>query len=74
MNLHGNISGGPAVQAGMRVGDLITAVNEQAVGSIDDLHRFLSEWPIGRSVEITVIREQNINKFTVVPTEAVCES
>ena len=65
---------GPAVQAGMRVGDLITAVNEQAVGSIDDLHRFLSEWPIGRSVEITVIREQNINKFTVVPTEAVCES
>jgi S1-C subfamily serine protease len=54
----------------MQVGDLITAANEQAVGSIDDLHRFLSEWPIGRSIEITVIREQKLTKLAVVPTEA----
>jgi S1-C subfamily serine protease len=54
----------------MRVGDLITAVNEQTVGSIDDLHRFLSEWPIGRALEITVIRGTNLKKLTAVPTEA----
>jgi S1-C subfamily serine protease len=61
---------GPAVRAGLQIGDLITAVNEQAVGSIDDLHRFLSEWPIGRSIQITVLREQKLNELTVVPTEA----
>jgi S1-C subfamily serine protease len=60
----------PAAQAGMKVGDLITAVNEQAVDSIDDLHRFLSEWPIGRSLEITIIRGKNRKTLTVVPTEA----
>jgi S1-C subfamily serine protease len=54
--------------------DLITAVNEQAVGSIDDLHRFLSEWFIGRSIEITVIRGQKSNKLTVVPTEDISET
>lgn len=61
---------GPAGRAGMQVGDLITAINEQAVGSIDDLHRFLSEWPIGSAIQITVIREQKLNKLSVVPTEA----
>jgi len=64
-------SRGPAALAGIQIGDLITAVNEQAVGSIDDLHRFLSEWPIGRSIEITVIREQKLIKLAVVPTEAL---
>jgi S1-C subfamily serine protease len=63
-------SRGPADLAGIQIGDLITAVNEQAVGSIDDLHRFLSEWPIGRSIEITVIREQKLTRLAVVPAEA----
>jgi S1-C subfamily serine protease len=67
-------SQGPAAQAGMQVGDLITAVNEHAVESIDDLHRFLAEWSIGKPVEITVIRGQRLNKLTVVPTEAGTDS
>ena len=64
-------SRGPAALAGIQIGDLITAVNDQPVGSVDDLHRFLSEWPIGRSIEITLIRDQKLTKLAVVPTEAV---
>ncbi|MDJ0816026.1 MAG: trypsin-like peptidase domain-containing protein [Desulfobacterales bacterium] len=61
---------GPAARAGLRTGDLITAVNDRAVASIDDLHRFLSEWPIGRPVELSILRGKFRKKLNVVPTEA----
>jgi S1-C subfamily serine protease len=49
---------GPARQAGLRERDLIVAINEQWVTSVDDLHRFLAEWPIGDPVTLTVLRGQ----------------
>ena len=61
---------GPAAQGGLSVGDIITAVNDQTVGSIDDLHRILSEWHIGKSIEIDVIRGKKRMKLAVVPIEA----
>ena len=61
---------GPAQLAGMRVGDLIVAINGLGVQNVDDLHRFLSEWPIDRPVEIDVIRGKNRRILTAVPTEA----
>ena len=60
----------PAGRAGMRISDLIVSVNGQRVASVDDLHRFLSEWPIGEPVTITVLRGKNKADLTVVPTEA----
>jgi S1-C subfamily serine protease len=54
----------------MRVGDYIVAVNGQTVASVDDLHRFLADWHIGKSVNITVIREKKRIELTVVPVEA----
>ena len=61
---------GPAVRAGMRVGDLIVAINGLSIQSVDDLHRFLSEWPIGRPTEIDVIRGKNREVLVLVPEEA----
>jgi S1-C subfamily serine protease len=61
---------GPARQAGLREGDLVVAINEQAVASIDDLHRFLAEWPIDGSVTLTVIRGQERLAVEVMPAEA----
>jgi S1-C subfamily serine protease len=61
---------GPAGQAGMITGDWIVAINEQKVESVDDLHRFLSEWPIGRSATLTIIRGREELKKEVVPAEA----
>ena len=62
--------GAPAQKAGMKVGDYIIAVNGQAVASVDDLHRFLADWPIGKSVTITVIRKKKRIELAVVPIEA----
>jgi S1-C subfamily serine protease len=60
---------GPAGQAGIKVGDLISAVNGIAVAGVDDLHRFLAEWPIGEPISLTVIRRHERNDLVLVPTE-----
>ena len=61
---------GPAGLAGMRVGDLIVAINGSSTQSVDDLHRFLSEWPIGRPVEIDIVRGKGREVLFLVPREA----
>lgn len=61
---------GPAGQAGIKEGDFIIAMNEHRIASVDDLHHFLSEWPIGRSVMLTLMRGQEQMKMDVVPAEA----
>src|SRR5271157_2287120 len=48
----------PAAKSGILVGDLIVAINDQDVTSVDHIHRFLGEWPVGRSVKLTIIRWQ----------------
>ena len=64
-------SQGPAGLTGLRVGDLIVAINGSDVQSVDDLHRFLSDWPIGRPVEIDIVRGQSRRVLMIVPKEAV---
>ncbi len=61
---------GPAGLAGMQMGDLIVAINGSDVQSVDDLHRFLSEWPIGQAVEIDIVRGQTRQVLAIVPEEA----
>ena len=63
-------SKGPAGQAGMRAGDLVVAINGSDVQSVDDLHHFLSEWPIGQPVEIDIVRGDSRQILVVVPKEA----
>jgi len=62
-------SQGPAVQAGMKVGDLIIGIGGQQVATVDDLHRFLTEWPFGSHVAITVIRGTERLHLKIVPVE-----
>jgi S1-C subfamily serine protease len=62
-------SDGPAGGAGLRVGDLIVAINGTAVQSVDDLHRFLSDWPIGQPVKIDIVRGQNRLVRMIAPKE-----
>ncbi len=63
-------SASPAAQAGLRVNDLIVAINQVDVESVDDLHRFLAEWPIGKPVEIDLIRGQRRQIRVITPEEA----
>ncbi|MEJ2731366.1 MAG: trypsin-like peptidase domain-containing protein [Deltaproteobacteria bacterium] len=62
---------GPAGLGGLRAGDLIVAVNGSDVQSVDDLHRFLSDWPIGQPVNIDIVRGQNRRTLVIVPKEAI---
>jgi len=60
----------PAGKAGMLVGDLIAAIDGERVLSVDDLHRFLAEWPIDKPVTVTVLRGREKRQLTVRPSEA----
>ncbi len=61
---------GPAGQAGLRQGDLIVGIQGHEVASVDDLHRFLAEWPVGQPVALAVVRGRERLEMTVVPAEA----
>jgi S1-C subfamily serine protease len=60
----------PASQGGIRKGDLIVTIDSTEVSNVDRLHRFLSEWPIGRPVKITILRGQERLEIEVTPSEA----
>ena len=61
--------GGPASKAGLHHGDLIVAINDHVVNSVDDLYHFLSEWPAGNEVSLTVVRHAQKVTLSAVPTE-----
>ena len=58
-----------AAKSGIREGDLIVAISGQEVTSVDHIHRFLSEWPVGKSVKLTVIRGQERLEKEVIPSD-----
>jgi S1-C subfamily serine protease len=61
---------GPGGQAGIEPGDLLIQIGEQKLTTVDDLHKFLTEWPVGQKVNLTVIRGKEKMQFDVVPVEA----
>jgi S1-C subfamily serine protease len=61
---------GPAAKAGLRALDLLIAAGDRAVGSIDDLHRLLTEWPSGRPLELVVVRGTEKLRMEAVSSEA----
>lgn len=60
---------GPAHQAGLQPGDLITAFNSQSVSGIEDLHRTLDHTTIDTSRVLVVFRQGELHHLHVVPTE-----
>jgi S1-C subfamily serine protease len=62
--------GGPAAQGGMRKGDLIVALNGTVMTNVDLLQKFLADWPIGKPVNVSVLRVQERLEIDVTPVEA----
>jgi S1-C subfamily serine protease len=63
-------AGGPAAAAGLRAGDLVVAADARPIGSVDDLHRFLADWPLGAPATLTVLRGAERLPIVVAPAEA----
>jgi S1-C subfamily serine protease len=63
------VDDGPAVDAGVRPGDLIVAIDGEPVETMAELQRFLVGERIGASVTITVARHERLLDVLVVPHE-----
>lgn len=61
---------GPAAAAGILKNDLILAIEGHELAGVDDLLRFLTEWPVGQEVTLDVIRGRERVPVRVVPREA----
>jgi S1-C subfamily serine protease len=61
--------GGPADQAGVLEGDIIVALGEQPASGIDDLHKLLTQLPVGVPAPIIMIRGERRLERWVVPGE-----
>jgi S1-C subfamily serine protease len=59
----------PAATAGLREGDVIISVADQAVAGIDDLLRLLTADRIGSAAKIVVLRGIAKRTLTIVPSE-----
>ena len=60
--------GSPAEKAGVKPHDIIVAYGDSPVGSVDDLHKLLSEERIGAKAELTVIRGTEQIRLEVLPS------
>ena len=59
----------PAERAGLAEGDVIIALDDMAVRSVDDLHRFLTDSRIGACCRLTLLRHSQKLELDVVPEE-----
>jgi S1-C subfamily serine protease len=65
------VTGGPAEQAGLRIGDLLLSVAGQPVAASQDIQRLMFAEAIGRPLAITVMRNGALVDVIVEPTELV---
>jgi S1-C subfamily serine protease len=61
--------GSPALQAGVRDGDILVAFDGQPVPDIDSLHRILTENRVGISATLTFLRGTEKADVQIVPVE-----
>ena len=57
--------GGPAAKAGLEVGDIITKLDGQAIGSMDEMIQLMESKNIGDSITLTYVRNGQESTATV---------
>jgi len=60
----------PAEESGLKAGDVITAINTERTDSPSELREIIRDYEEGDEVEITVIRDEQEQKFTATLDEA----
>ena len=61
--------GGPADDAGMQEGDVVVTLGEQPATSVDDLHKLLTQLPVGIPATVTLLRDGRRLERMVIPTD-----
>jgi S1-C subfamily serine protease len=59
----------PAQQAGIQKGDLLVGLGDKPVTGVDDLHKLLTELPVGVPASIVLLRDEHRLQRFVVPGE-----
>jgi S1-C subfamily serine protease len=62
--------GSPASRSALRMGDVIVQFAGDSIGSIDELHRRLTEERIGVATAMTVLRGVEVHRLRITPAEA----
>jgi serine protease Do len=57
--------GGPADQAKLEVGDLVLSFDGQAIASVREMTRLITDAPIGKSVPLSIIRDGKARTISV---------
>ncbi len=65
---------GAAGEAGLLSGDIIVGFAGEPVGTVDELHRLLTEERVGKPAAVTVLRRADKREFAVVPRERAPET
>lgn len=60
---------GPADRGGLLEEDIIAAIGDQTTANVNDLHRILTQAPIGTPLSVVVLRRNERLERTVVPGE-----
>jgi S1-C subfamily serine protease len=59
----------PIDTAGVLPGDIIVALDEKTVRSVDDLHRVLDEHSVDRAMPVVLLRDNGLVRRQVTPRE-----
>jgi len=55
-----------AIQSGMRVGEIITKIDNQKIGDLDDLSDVLNKSKIGQSMKVTTTYNKTVKEYNIV--------
>ncbi|NWG53109.1 MAG: trypsin-like peptidase domain-containing protein [Hydrogenophilaceae bacterium] len=59
------VEGGPAHEAGVRVGDVVLALDGEITATVDDIHRLLTRETIGKRLKLRVLRDGALVELTL---------
>jgi serine protease Do len=60
---------GPADAAGIEIEDVLVSFEDDSIGSVDDLHRLLTEHPVGKRAAMGILRDGQRLTVDVAPGE-----